>query len=180
MNGSHDHLIDRFGATASSLCALHCAVCALLPAAFTAVGLGALLSHEAETGLALVAVTFGLLALWLARKTHGSTRVTVLLFMGIIGLVGARGLELSSSHESHGHEEEVVHHEDHHEDHHDDHDAIADGDAHQHGDEDEALHLAGSSIGVTGGLLLFVGHLLNLRAVGRYREECCVEPTEQA
>ena len=51
--------VDRFGAVASSLCAVHCAVCALLPAAFSALGLGFLIGHEAEWVLTLLAVALG-------------------------------------------------------------------------------------------------------------------------
>ena len=50
---------DRLGATVSSLCAIHCAVCALLPAAFGVLGLGFLLGHEAEWALTLTAIAFG-------------------------------------------------------------------------------------------------------------------------
>ena len=50
---------DRVGATVSSLCAVHCAVCALLPAAFGILGLGFLLGQEAEWALTLTAVAFG-------------------------------------------------------------------------------------------------------------------------
>ena len=41
---------------ASSLCAVHCALCAAAPAVFTALGLGAWLSHEVELGLTLVVI----------------------------------------------------------------------------------------------------------------------------
>ena len=217
MNESRERLLDSVGATASTLCAVHCAICALLPAAFAALGLGVLLSHNVENALALVAVLFGLAAMRLARSTHRSNAITTLLAFGVVGLVGARGLELSSDHHHgdghhaehsnhggthHGEEAGEGHeggddaHEaneghaaddtDHHEKtsgHEDGHaDAHHDGDHHDDGDHDEGhhdehagedLHLAGSSLGVAGGLLLALGHMLNLRAVARCREECC-------
>ena len=40
--------IDRIGVVASTLCALHCALCALLPAILGALGLGVLLDQRAE------------------------------------------------------------------------------------------------------------------------------------
>jgi len=171
MNESREQMIDRFGATASGLCALHCAICALLPAAFAALGLGVLLSHNVENGLAGMAILFGLTAIRLAWTTHRSPAVTALLACGIVGLIGARSLEMSSSHDHHGAEEHAAHHTD---DEHDEHDKHDEHDEH----DDDNLHLAGSSIGVSAGLMLAIGHLLNLRAVARCREECCdPEPT---
>jgi len=204
MNANQEPWIDRFGATASSLCAVHCAVCALLPAAFAALGLGVLLSHKAEFGLALVAIVLGLFAMRLAWKTHRSPQVTALLALGILGLMSSRGLEMSSTHDHHGEHGHMAdsHHETHEEPHHDhgsdghhdnghasgEHDAHDDehhGDEHHddehhddehHDDEhhdDDGLHLAGAGIGILGGLLLAIGHILNLRAVARCREEHC-------
>ena len=85
--------VDRFGAVASTACAIHCAVCALAPAMFAAVGLGFLLGHEAEWSLTLVAVAFGLLALTLGWTKHKKPIVAVLLVVGIVGLLAARLLE---------------------------------------------------------------------------------------
>ena len=46
-------------------------------------------------------------------------------------------------------------------------------DAHGAHNEHEGIgHALGTAVGVIAGLLLFVGHLLNLR-VTRRREECC-------
>ena len=185
MNEGKSSSIDRFGAVASSLCAVHCAVCALLPAAFAALGLGFLLSPGAESLLAFMAILLGLGAVRLAWTTHRSTRVTGLLALGIVGLIGSRALELNSSHDHHGAEAHVAHHDDDHGSHdeghhgaheegHDDEDHHEEEEgAHAHGHGDDSLHLAGAGIGVAGGLLLALGHLMNLRAVARCREECC-------
>ncbi len=178
--------VDRFGAIASSLCALHCALCAFLPALFAAFGLGFLLSHQAEWFLTLVAVLFGGVALSLAWRTHRSGKVLGLLLLGIIGLLASRGIEMGAPHDDHhgdavhadavdgehGHEEHGDHaagdsdKEEHH--------AEA-GHAHGHDEhgEDESLHLLGAGVGVFSGFLLFFGHLLNIRTARRRRDECC-------
>ena len=39
--------------------------------------------------------------------------------------------------------------------------------------EEDGLHALGAGLGVFSGLLLFLGHLLNIRTARRCREECC-------
>ena len=185
---------DRWGTVASSVCALHCAVCALLPAALAGLGLGALLSPKAEWGFTLVAVALGGMALVLGWRVHRSRRVAALLSLGILALLASRVLEMGGEHGHHGegHAEETSHGtevhptaEGHHsEEGHDDHDeAHAAGNGHGeheegHGEEEahnDALHLAGAGVGVIGGLLLVFGHLLNIRTTRRTREEDCCD-----
>ena len=169
---------DRFGALASSLCAVHCGACALLPWAFGALGLGFLVGHEAEWVLTLVAVAFGMGALILGWRLHGSVLVTSVLALGIIGLLLARGLEVGlGHHDEHGGERhaEMAHVEHHQSDlgHH----ASQRVGAHEedeHGAHEGTLHAAGASVGILGGLLLVSGHLLNIR-VSRRRREACFE-----
>ena len=200
MNRKPGELTDRFGAVASSLCAVHCAICGFLPAAFAMLGLGFLLSQKVEWFLVLVAVFVGSMAVKMAWQTHRSSKVLGLLCLGIVGLLTSRGLEMGSSHEGHhgdvhhdevhhdevhhddGHHDEVHHDEVHHDDgHHDDGGAseLARGEeAHGHGGhgEEEGLHILGAGIGGAAGLLLFWGHLINIRATRRFREEgeeCC-------
>ena len=52
--------VDKFGALASTLCAIHCVACAFIPAAFAILGMELFLEHEAEWGLTLIAITFAL------------------------------------------------------------------------------------------------------------------------
>ena len=185
MGGSMNDITDRFGALASTLCAIHCAVCALLPAAFAALGLGFLLSHEAEWLLTLVAVSFGLGAMILAWRTHRSASVAILLSLGIVGLLASRGLEMAAPHDDH---HEGSHHADaghgdehsaegHHEEdrpHEDDH---ADGHGDEHGDghagDDGVMHTMGASVGIFAAIFLVFGHMLNIRITRRSREDCC-------
>ena len=175
---------DRFGAVASSLCALHCAVCALLPTIFAVLGVGFLLTHEAEWILNIIAILFGVFSLRLAVRTHRFRPVMVLLCVGIVGLMIGRGLEMVADHGHHGGEHDAhASVDDHHEDgHHDDgeqadeepkHEADEAGHADKHDNhaEGDGLHMLGAGVGVLSGLLLFSGHLLNLRTLRRRREE---------
>ena len=145
-------MTDRLGSVASTLCALHCAVCAFLPVIFTGLGLGFLLGQSVEWLFSLVAVAFGLGALVLGWRTHGSKKVAALLTLGVIGILASRGLEMGSDHHGHGEE----HHAD------------------EHGDEhDDAGHMLGAIVGVLAGMTLLSGHLLNIQAARRCREEDC-------
>jgi hypothetical protein len=172
--------VDRFGAVASSLCAVHCALCALLPAAFSALGLGFLIGHEAEWVLTLIAVALGAGALFLGWPKHRSNQVAAFLVIGILGLLASRGLEMGSDH--HGHEAETHHakgeesaeHADEPEEHAKEEKGEHKEDHHEEGAEhDDAGHLLGAGIGVLAGLLLFLGHLLNIRALRKCEEPCC-------
>ena len=77
----------------STLCITHCLLCGLAPGLFTALGLGALLGHEAEWGFTLVAVAIALVALTLGWRRHRSTPVAALISVGVVGLLLARVLE---------------------------------------------------------------------------------------
>ena len=89
---------DRFGTVASSICAVHCAICGFLPVAFGAVGLGFLLGHEVEWLFSLVAVVFGLVALVMGWRQFRSPRVAALLVLGIVGILASRVLEMGDAH----------------------------------------------------------------------------------
>ena len=161
-------MTDRLGSVASTLCALHCAVCAFLPVIFTGLGLGFLLGQSVEWLFSLVAVAFGLGALVLGWRTHGSKKVAALLTVGVIGILVSRGMEMGSDHHGHGDEHHAQEDDD---EHGDDH-----GDEHgdDHGDEHgDAGHMLGAIVGVLAGMTLLSGHLLNIQAARRCREEDC-------
>ena len=172
---------DRFGSVASSMCALHCAICAFLPLAFSAAGLGFLLGQDMEWLFSIVAILFGLAALMLAWRQHRSKQVGALLVFGIVGIMASRALEMGSDHHGHGtdtHHEAVAHdgstddvhdeehHDEEHSDSHSDHEEV-------HGDHEDVGHLAGALVGVFAGFFLMLGHIFNIRAGRRFREECC-------
>ena len=171
---------DRFGAVASSLCAIHCALCAI-GGIFASIGMKSLEGHGVELGLTLVAVAFGLAALYFGWRHHRSRNVLILIVAGILALGVSRGLEMGSGHD-HGHGDAHAEGEKHEGDeHHNEEGAHAEkaGEGHheghdEHGDEHGGgLHDVGAAAGVLGGILLFIGHLANLRATRRWREECC-------
>ena len=170
---------DRFGAVASSLCAIHCAICGMAPALFGMLGLGVLLSHEVELGLAVMAIVVALGAIVVAWRQHRSRLVLGIFVLGIVGLLVSRGLEMGSHH---GHDD-AAHHAEAGDEHGEKERGEKHGDAHgekergekhgdAHGDEhDDDNHALGAATGVIGGGLLFAGHLLNLRASRRRRED---------
>ncbi len=92
------HAVDRAGALASSACAVHCVVCAFLPGAMAALGLDALVGHEAEWGLSLVAVALASIALFSGWRKHRRWSVALLLAVGIGGLLLSRLLEDAGGH----------------------------------------------------------------------------------
>lgn len=170
---THSEHVDRLGAVASSLCAVHCVVCALLPAVFGALGLGFMLGHEAEWMFTLLAVIFAGIALLHGWRRHGSVHVAGMLAVGIVGLLVSRGIEMNQTHDEHSHHShhEVVafdarsehgEHDEHQRDHHEGPEA-----------HHETSHLAGASVGALAGLFLLFGHLLNIRTSRRCRKDCC-------
>lgn len=90
--------IDRVGALASGACVVHCALCALIPGTLGALGLGALLGHEAEWGLTLAAIVFASTALLLGWRRHRSRGVVLCLGLGVAGLLASRLLEEGGGH----------------------------------------------------------------------------------
>ena len=158
---------DYFGSLASTVCAVHCAICGFLPALFGILGLGFLLSARVEWMLVIVAIVFALTALVLGWRQHKSTRVAAFLLLGIGGLLLARGLEAGSDHHHHegeAHSEAGEHHAGH----------SDEGDHHE-----DSGHLVGALVGSFAGLLLLVGHILNVRETRRCRVDCC-DPSSAA
>lgn len=90
--------LDKMGAVASSLCAIHCAISAILPSLLVAVGLGALLGHAAEWAFTLGAVALAAATLVLGGRRHRSRPVLIMLGTGIVGLLLSRLLEELGAH----------------------------------------------------------------------------------
>ena len=70
---------DRLGAFASGLCALHCALSATLPSLLAALGLGALLDHEAEHAFIGAALLLAGLSVVLGWKRRSQSNNAILL-----------------------------------------------------------------------------------------------------
>jgi len=142
---------------ASTLCAIHCALCAFVPLLFGALGVGFLLGHRAEWGFTILAILFASVALWRAFG-FGHKGVALLLAVGVLGLLSSRAIE-TFSHEEHG--EHAQEHEEHrHSDppHSED---FYDGKSEQKHSNDKVP--VGAWVGVFAGFMLTSGHALNIR-----------------
>ena len=175
-----DGTVDRWGAVASTTCAVHCAVCALVPAALATLGLDFLIGHTAEWTFTIIAVFFGLCAIALSWRSHRNLIILAALSLGVIGLLSARVLEGGSHHGHHGGEHHDSKTEVGHKasgEHHEKHEAAtpekhAENDAHHEEgddghDEHEGGHLAIEMLSVLAGATLVFGHLGNLALLRR-------------
>ena len=80
------HLLDRFGATGSMLCALHCAVIPVLLAAAPSLGLSFWLSDGVEQALVVFVTLLGLFSLVWGYRRHGALRALGFLIPGLVAL----------------------------------------------------------------------------------------------
>ncbi len=194
---TNNERVDRFGMFASTACALHCAVCALVPAAFATLGLDILLDEKFEWLLTIVAVTFGVLAMAMGWRRHRNLRVMAILSVGIAGLLAVRFAAGHGHHDEHsdhathaahadsdhladhdGKEHGTKHaDEDHHakhagEKHHDKHSGDEDHRGHDEAEahHDEHEHGSGEALGIVAGLILLMGHVSNLQEMRRRRD----------
>lgn len=76
-------LIDRFGATGSLVCALHCALLPLVIAALPSLGLAVWLSDGFERGFVLFASLLGVFSLVWGWRRHRAIRALGLLLPGL-------------------------------------------------------------------------------------------------
>jgi hypothetical protein len=83
----HMRFADRFGATASLLCALHCAVLPLVIAALPALGLGFLANHAFERVFIACASVLALASLALGFRRHRRFRAFWFLVPGVVLLL---------------------------------------------------------------------------------------------
>ena len=91
--------IDRAGATASFLCAIHCALLPFIVTMLPVLGLSFLASEPVEWALLAASATLGTLSLCLGYREHRSRRVFAVLGIALALLVAGR-LQL----EGHSHE----------------------------------------------------------------------------
>ncbi|RYZ64181.1 MAG: MerC domain-containing protein [Proteobacteria bacterium] len=105
--------LDRAGATASFLCAIHCALMPLIVTLLPLFGLSFLASEPVEWALLLLSAGFGTASICLGFKEHRSRKVFAVLGVGIMLLVAGRifhhipfgGAELVDAHgHAHGHD----------------------------------------------------------------------------
>lgn len=93
--------IDRLGVVAGSLCAVHCAMAALIPTMLSALGLGLLLSQEMEWAFVIAAIVIAISSAILSWRRVRSRFVVACLSLGVIGLLSSRAIEMSSAHHAH-------------------------------------------------------------------------------
>ena len=85
----HSHsLFDRFGATGSLLCALHCALTPLLLAALPALGLTVWFDGSVEWALVLFVTLLGLFSLGWSYRRHRALSALARLVPGLAALLG--------------------------------------------------------------------------------------------
>ena len=75
---------DRFGATASFLCAVHCAALPLVIAVLPAIGLGFLANHRFERGFVAFASVLAVTTLIVGFRRHQQFRAFWFLVPGIL------------------------------------------------------------------------------------------------
>lgn len=92
---------DRFGATASFLCAVHCAVLPLVIAVLPMLGLGFLADHRFERFFVIFAGVLALSTLIVGFRRHQSFRAFWFLLPGIVLLVA--GVVVDVDHATVGH-----------------------------------------------------------------------------
>ena len=85
--------LDRAGATASFLCAIHCAVMPLIITMLPLLGLSFLASEPVEWGLLAASATLGSWSLCLGFRQHRSRRVFLVLGAALAFLLAGRLFE---------------------------------------------------------------------------------------
>ena len=80
------HLLDRFGATGSLLCAVHCAVLPVLLAAAPSLGLSVWMSDGVELALVSFVTLLGLFSLGWSYRRHRALHALALLVPGLLAL----------------------------------------------------------------------------------------------
>lgn len=94
-------LADRFGATASFLCAVHCALLPLVIAALPAIGLSFLANHRFERGFITFASALALTTLIVGFRRHHRFRAFWFLVPGILLLAAGIIVDFEQSATTH-------------------------------------------------------------------------------
>ena len=91
--GGVSERLDRAGAMASLLCAIHCAVMPLIVTLLPLLGLGFLADERVEWGLLLLSAALGTTSLCLGYRQHRSQRALQILGVALALLVCGRIIE---------------------------------------------------------------------------------------
>lgn len=90
IRGRYGEWIDRTGAAASLLCAVHCAAMPLALVSMPLLGAGFLSSFEFECAMFALAAVLGSAGAWMGCRKHGSKAVLVFFAAGLALLLAAR------------------------------------------------------------------------------------------
>jgi hypothetical protein len=85
--------LDAAGATASLLCAVHCALMPLLVSVLPLIGLSFLVDERTEWALVALSAVLGISSLSLGYREHRSPRALIILGIGLVLLATGRILE---------------------------------------------------------------------------------------
>jgi hypothetical protein len=86
MKSHLNSLLDRFGATGSIVCALHCALTPLLLAAIPSLGLSVWLGDGFERGFVMFVTVLGLFSMIWGYRRHRVFRALGMLLFGLAAL----------------------------------------------------------------------------------------------
>ncbi|WP_368562356.1 MerC domain-containing protein [Pseudoxanthomonas sp. UTMC 1351] len=86
MKSHLNSLLDRFGATGSIICALHCALTPLLLAAIPSLGLSVWLGDSFERGFVTFVTVLGLFSMIWGYRRHRVFRALGMLLFGLAAL----------------------------------------------------------------------------------------------
>jgi MerC mercury resistance protein len=79
--------VEKLGAFASIVCAIHCAALPILIGAGAAGAVSWLNDERVEWGMVLLAAVVGTVSAWRGFRSHGNKAVAVMLVVAAIGLV---------------------------------------------------------------------------------------------
>jgi len=86
MNNPLRDLLDRFAATGSLICAVHCAITPLLLALIPSLGLSIWLGDGFEYGFVMFVTVLGLVSLLWGYRRHRTFRALLMLLAGLAAL----------------------------------------------------------------------------------------------
>ncbi|MGF7075259.1 MerC domain-containing protein [Mucilaginibacter sp. 3215] len=93
--------LDNIGITASTLCAIHCAVVPLLFTSLPLVGLGFLANAWVEWGMIIFALVIGVYSIGLSyRRTHRRSVPLFMLVSGFVIIMGGHAFTITGKSEA--------------------------------------------------------------------------------
>ena len=98
LNPPNPAKLDRLGATASFLCAIHCMIMPLIVTTLPLLGIGFLANDWIEWTLVGISATLGITSLHLGYKVHKSKRALTLLSAGLALIAAGRIGEYQKTH----------------------------------------------------------------------------------